>query len=144
MRRSAPSRRPRRVAKQTIHAPAVRNIARNADLVIASEHLVRITHPFHQFGEQQLGCMGERYNWSGAGTHFQTSCIQKVGPHFEVLLRDTEVGCNGRLMLGPRRSYTGAATNSPNASPHGIVISSSPRIRQPPEKHLSPGALRRR
>ncbi|NRO99663.1 hypothetical protein GWC77_27855 [Paraburkholderia sp. NMBU_R16] len=32
---------------------------------MASEHLVRITHPFHPFSGRQLLCIGERYNRSG-------------------------------------------------------------------------------
>ncbi|WP_429585551.1 DUF5372 family protein [Paraburkholderia youngii] len=41
------------------------NIPRNANLVVASEHLVRITHPFHPFSGQRLLYIGERYNRSG-------------------------------------------------------------------------------
>ncbi|MEM5406370.1 DUF5372 family protein, partial [Paraburkholderia unamae] len=41
------------------------NIPRNTGSGAATEHLVRITHPFHPFSGQQLLCVGERYNRSG-------------------------------------------------------------------------------
>lgn len=46
-------------------AQAACNIPRNAGSGAATEHLVRITHPFHPFSGQQLLCVGERYNRSG-------------------------------------------------------------------------------
>jgi len=62
---SEPFRHRRSAARQTCHSPASCNSLRNADVSAASEHLVRITHPFHPFANQQFVCVGERYNRSG-------------------------------------------------------------------------------
>jgi hypothetical protein len=42
------------------------NSIQNADNAYAGRHLVRVTHPFHPLGGQQLVCVGERHNAVGA------------------------------------------------------------------------------
>lgn len=57
----------RRHAARIESAPRtiVCNSIRNAAAPIASQRLVRITHPFHPFAGAQLVCVGERYNRYG-------------------------------------------------------------------------------
>jgi hypothetical protein len=59
--RAARSPRDRQASRPRIAC----NIPRNTGSGAATEHLVRITYPFHPFSGQQLLCVGERYNRSG-------------------------------------------------------------------------------
>ena len=52
-------------ARRIARAPAACNSVRNADVPIASQRLVRITHPFHPHSGRQLVCVAERYNRYG-------------------------------------------------------------------------------
>ena len=83
--------------------PAICTSGRNAASTNADEQLVRVTHPFHPLFEQQLRCVGKRYNRYGERFLLQTDGgeIWSVPRRWtDLVIPDPEVAMgNGDLLL---------------------------------------------